>query len=161
LATPVNPKVATLVTDSSQGVGHDAEMRHHLMAWRKYRGLSQEQLGKAMGTGKSNVSKIEKGHRQFKDIYKEKAARALNCEIGQLFAPPPKGQEINTSATSATHNSVRRGDDNGAEGNQAMDSVARSMIRALVEQYGLDVVIKEAAKADDALKAKTRPQMRG
>lgn len=61
----------------------------HLAAWRKYRGLSQEQLAERIGCSVSLVSYIERGKRQYDQEFLEAAAEALNTEPSMLLRIDP------------------------------------------------------------------------
>ena len=56
-----------------------------LRAWRKYRGMSQENLAEAAGTSKSLVSLIENGKAQGKPQLWRGLAEALNVAIEDIL----------------------------------------------------------------------------
>lgn len=92
MATSVNRKVAALVTDSSRGIGDDADMRLYVREWRKHFRWSLERLGAALGISKSAVSKMEKGRRQSAAKYQDQIVEAWGITLEQLRHRPPEGQ---------------------------------------------------------------------
>jgi transcriptional regulator with XRE-family HTH domain len=60
---------------------------------RKSRGLSQAQLGEALGVSFQQIQKYERGANRVSASMLWKVARALHCEIADLFenAPAPNG----------------------------------------------------------------------
>lgn len=57
--------------------------------WRKFRGLSQDQLAARLGTNKSAVSKMELGTSRYNQSSLEAWAEALGCEPHELISRPP------------------------------------------------------------------------
>lgn len=66
-----------------------AVQRQFIREWRKYRGLTQEQLADRMGIARSYVSHVEKGNRRYDQLFLEAAAQALNCEPADLIMRDP------------------------------------------------------------------------
>lgn len=70
-----------------------------LQAWRKKRGLSQEQLAEMVETSKGYISDLEKGDRRYNQDLLERFAAALQCQPRDLLAhpdvaePPPADSE--------------------------------------------------------------------
>jgi transcriptional regulator with XRE-family HTH domain len=62
--------------------------------WREFRGLTQEQLAELLGTGKSAVSKMERGENKYNQYSLEAWADALNCEPSDLISRPPSQTDI-------------------------------------------------------------------
>lgn len=58
-------------------------------AWRKYRGLTQEQLAERVEMSVASVSQIETGTQGFTDTTLLAFADALNCEPGELLSRDP------------------------------------------------------------------------
>ena len=56
-----------------------------LRYWREQRGLSQEQLGQAVGVTNNAISQFERGVIKPRVQVCESLARALNVEFGVLF----------------------------------------------------------------------------
>jgi transcriptional regulator with XRE-family HTH domain len=78
------------------GLCHYARMaaqRQHFKAWRKYRGLTQEQLAERIGIARSYLTKIERGDRRYDQPFLEAAADALRCEPGDLIMRDPTEAE--------------------------------------------------------------------
>lgn len=66
---------------------------HHLKAWRKYRGLTQEQLAERIGIARSYLTKIERGDRRYDQHFLEAAAEALRCSPADLMVRDPTDPE--------------------------------------------------------------------
>lgn len=58
-------------------------------AWRKYRGLTQEQVAERVGMAVSSVSQLETGKQGFTDQTLVDFAHALDCEPGDLLSRDP------------------------------------------------------------------------
>ena len=63
-----------------------------LRDWRKYRGLTQEQLAEGMETTKAVISDIERGYRRWNATHLSRAAEFLNCRPSDLLSTKP-GEE--------------------------------------------------------------------
>lgn len=59
-------------------------------AWRKYRGLTQEQLAERVDMSVSSISQLETGKQGFTDTTLLAIADALNCEPGDLLSRDPR-----------------------------------------------------------------------
>jgi predicted transcriptional regulator len=55
-----------------------------IAAWRKYRGLSQSELGDKMGLTQSSVAQLEAADRKPQKRTLERVANALNIDVEQL-----------------------------------------------------------------------------
>lgn len=66
-----------------------AQQRHRIKQWRKFRGLTQEQLAERVGIDKSYLSKIENGKKRYDQPFLEAAAEALRCEPADLLIRDP------------------------------------------------------------------------
>jgi phage repressor protein C with HTH and peptisase S24 domain len=64
-------------------------MTNFLKAWREHRGLTQEQLGVAIGTGKTQISRLERAERRLTLDWMLKLSAALGVEPGDLTHAPP------------------------------------------------------------------------
>lgn len=64
--------------------------KYFFRAWRKERGLTQEQLAERIGMSVSSVSQIETGKQGFTDGTLMAFADALNVEPGDLLSRDPK-----------------------------------------------------------------------
>jgi transcriptional regulator with XRE-family HTH domain len=62
---------------------------NQIRAWRKFRGLTQEQLAEMIGYDRTVVSKIERGSVQYTQGFLEKAAEILQCTPGELISRDP------------------------------------------------------------------------
>lgn len=60
-----------------------------LGAWRRHRGLTQQQLADRMGVSKAEVSRVETGERGYRQSFIEKAAKALQCTPAQIVGADP------------------------------------------------------------------------
>jgi transcriptional regulator with XRE-family HTH domain len=70
-----------------------AAQRQFFKAWRKYRGLTQEQLAERIGIARSYLTKIERGDRRYDQPFLEAAAEALRCGPGDLITRDPTEPE--------------------------------------------------------------------
>ena len=61
----------------------------YFRAWRKFRGLTQEQVAERVGIGAPAVSQIETGKQGFTDTTLMAFAAALNVEPGDLLSRDP------------------------------------------------------------------------
>jgi transcriptional regulator with XRE-family HTH domain len=66
-----------------------AHPNHRIREWRKYRGLTQEQLAERIGIARSYLTKIERGSRRYDQPFLEAAAEALRCEPADLIRIDP------------------------------------------------------------------------
>ena len=73
--------------------GFMAKQPHYIREWRKHRGLTQEQLAKRIGIGRSYLTKIERGVRRYDQPFLEAAAEALCCEPGDIITRAPTDPE--------------------------------------------------------------------
>jgi transcriptional regulator with XRE-family HTH domain len=62
--------------------------RHYLREWRQHRGLSQDDLAKALKTSKGEISRYERGERTISLLIQFNLMRALQITPGQFFSPP-------------------------------------------------------------------------
>jgi transcriptional regulator with XRE-family HTH domain len=79
----------------------DIPARHYLRDWREKVGLSQEELGKKVGTTGATISRYEKGDRGLPLELQLKLFDALGILPGQFFAPP-ETPDLNTFAVNMT-----------------------------------------------------------
>ncbi len=70
-----------------------AQQPHYIKAWRKYRGLTQEQLAERIGIARSYLTKIERGTRRYDQPFLEAAAEALRCGPGDIITRDPSEPE--------------------------------------------------------------------
>jgi len=71
----------------------EAHPKHRIKEWRKYRGLTQEQLAERIGIARSYLTKIERGSRRYDQPFLEAAAEALRCEPANLINVDPTAPE--------------------------------------------------------------------
>lgn len=64
--------------------------RQHFRAWRKHRGLTQDQLAERIGINRSYLTKIERGDRRWDQHFLEAAAPALDCTVEDLLVRDPE-----------------------------------------------------------------------
>lgn len=69
-------------------IGSKHPVRHFLREWREKKGLTQEQLGQRVNSGKDQISRWEKGGRSLKLETQYALAHALGIEPGDLFRHP-------------------------------------------------------------------------
>jgi transcriptional regulator with XRE-family HTH domain len=63
--------------------------RHFIKEWRRYRGLTQEQLASRLDVDRTAISKIESGKQEYSQGFLEAAAYALRCEPADLIMRDP------------------------------------------------------------------------
>lgn len=66
-----------------------ATQPHYIKEWRKFRGLTQDQLAERIGVTKSYVSKIESFKRRYDQPFLEAAAEVLQCSPADLIIRDP------------------------------------------------------------------------
>lgn len=66
-----------------------APMKHFIKEWRRYRGLTQEQLAARLEIDRTTVSKIESGKQEYSQGFLEAAAYAMRCEPADLIMRNP------------------------------------------------------------------------
>lgn len=59
--------------------------QNHLLAWREFRKLTQDQLAEAVGTNASVISLLENGERGLSDKWLTRLAPALRTSRGYLL----------------------------------------------------------------------------
>jgi DNA-binding Xre family transcriptional regulator len=69
--------------------GMPQQPRHFIREWRKFRGLSQDQLAERIGMDKGYLSKIETGKRRYDQPFLEAAATVLQCAPADLLMRDP------------------------------------------------------------------------
>jgi transcriptional regulator with XRE-family HTH domain len=62
----------------------------HIRAWRKFRGLSQEQLAEQVGLTQATIARLERGDIAYSQPVLEAMAEALNCQPADLIMRDPK-----------------------------------------------------------------------
>lgn len=63
--------------------------RHYIREWRKFRGLTQEQLAGRIGMAASTISQLENDKQDYSQATLEALASALSCEPGDLLMRNP------------------------------------------------------------------------
>lgn len=63
--------------------------RHFIKAWRKHKGLSQQQLADRMGVARSYVGHVETGRSRYDQPFLEAAAEAMGCSPADLIMRDP------------------------------------------------------------------------
>lgn len=71
-------------------IGPKRPTRHFLREWREKKGLTQEQLGQRVNSGKDQISRWEKGGRSLKLDTQYALAYALGIEPEDLLRHPDK-----------------------------------------------------------------------
>lgn len=66
---------------------------HFIRDWRKFRGLTQEQLAAKVGVATATISQLEKGKQGFTDSTLYGIAEALDVTAGAILERPP-GEDI-------------------------------------------------------------------
>ena len=69
------------------------EQRHFIREWRKFRGLTQDQLAERIGLNRAYLSKIESGARRYDQVFLEAAATVLQCAPADLITRNPTDPE--------------------------------------------------------------------
>jgi transcriptional regulator with XRE-family HTH domain len=63
--------------------------KHYIKEWRRYRGLTQEQLASRLDVDRTTVSKIEGAKQEYSQGFLEAAADALRCDPADLIMRDP------------------------------------------------------------------------
>jgi transcriptional regulator with XRE-family HTH domain len=63
--------------------------RHFIKAWRKHRGLTQEQLASRIEAAVSTISQLETGKQGYSQPMLESLAGALDCQPADLLMRDP------------------------------------------------------------------------
>lgn len=63
--------------------------RHYVKEWRKFRGLTQEQLADRLGVATSTISQLENYKQGYSQAILEALASALMCETWDLLKRDP------------------------------------------------------------------------
>lgn len=63
--------------------------RHYIREWRKFRGLTQEQLADRLEVATSSISQLETGKQGYSQAILEALANALMCEPADLLRRDP------------------------------------------------------------------------
>lgn len=122
---------------------------HYLEQWIALSGLNQAELGDKCGYERTHFNKIVAGKNK---LSREKAviiAKALTEHLGRtvqpadLFRIPHISKEAIDAPRPIGNNTLPMGKE------ARMLELARPMIKALVEQLGLEVVIREAVEASN------------
>lgn len=66
--------------------------RTMIREWRKFRGLTQEQLASAVGVSAANLSRIETGKQGYTQAVLEAIATTLRCEPADLLTARDPGE---------------------------------------------------------------------
>jgi transcriptional regulator with XRE-family HTH domain len=67
--------------------------RHFIGPWRRFRGLTQEQLGERIGMSKASISRIENGETPYTQDVLETLAIVLNTTPASLLAEDPRAED--------------------------------------------------------------------
>ena len=63
--------------------------RYYFREWRKYRGMTQEELAELVGVSAPSISQLETGKQGFTDTTLASLADALSCGAGDLLMRNP------------------------------------------------------------------------
>jgi transcriptional regulator with XRE-family HTH domain len=66
----------------------------YLREWRESRGKRLDDIGKAVGLSKGQLSRVERGHQPYSQPILEAYAEALGCRPGDLLTHPPYQPEL-------------------------------------------------------------------
>lgn len=73
------------VLDLSPAGGHFPRMENRLAQVRKKAGLSQQKLGELLNSGRSTVTKLERGEIPMNDRWLERLSHVLNCSPADIL----------------------------------------------------------------------------
>lgn len=62
----------------------------YLREWRKYRGMTQEQLAEAIDSAKPTISRMENRQIPYNQPFLEACATVLECSPAELLSYPPQ-----------------------------------------------------------------------
>jgi transcriptional regulator with XRE-family HTH domain len=86
---PLSDAAVAYLCDISRMAGQP----HYIREWRKFRGLTQDQLAERIGMDKGYLSKIETGKRRYDQPFLEAAAVVLQCAPADLLVRDPSDPE--------------------------------------------------------------------
>lgn len=67
----------------------EGKPRHFIKEWRKYRGMTQEQLASALGYAVSSISQLENGKQGYSQAILEALGVILQCTPAELLSVNP------------------------------------------------------------------------
>lgn len=82
-------------------------MTNRIKELRRLRGLTQDNLGKLVGTGRSQVVKLERGERRLTVEWMRRLARALECHPADLLVNEPAADGFNDIEADISFSSER------------------------------------------------------
>lgn len=88
-------------------VGMGSKAAHHLKAWRKFRGLSQEALAERIGKSKATIGHLETGRTEMTHSWLLELAPVLDTTPGYILDHDPKdldGELLRAAAAVAREN---------------------------------------------------------
>lgn len=68
----------------------DDKVPHYLKEWRKFRGLTQQELADALDTSKSVISDMERGELQLSPKWLRRIAPILQAQPGHILDHDPR-----------------------------------------------------------------------
>lgn len=92
-------KVSGACRDFGRGAIQNALManstpaRWYLKAWRRFRGLTQDELGAVVDLSTPYISQLESGKRQYTEELLTAFAEALDCDVIDLITRDPQDPE--------------------------------------------------------------------
>ncbi len=66
---------------------------HFVKEWRKFRGLTQEQLAERAGMSPNNISQLENNRQRYSADGLDRLAAALNCDPAHLLLVDPSKED--------------------------------------------------------------------
>lgn len=88
-------------------MSYSCGMTNRIKELRRLRGLTQDNLGKLVGTGRSQVVKLERGERRLTVEWMRRIARALECHPADLLVNEPASDGFSDIETDFASSSER------------------------------------------------------
>ncbi len=106
---PQDEVVPTLHIVPILDMRYSARMTNRIKELRRRRGLTQDSLGKLVGTGRSQIVKLERGERRLTVEWMRRLARALECHPADLLSSEPEAGEMGDAGMETSFASERAG----------------------------------------------------
>ncbi len=107
-------------------MSYSSDMTNRIKELRRLRGLTQDNLGKLVGTGRSQVVKLERGERRLTVEWMRRLARALECHPADLLVTDPSTEGFGDVGADYAHASEHQITDRASSPKPRQGSMNRS-----------------------------------
>jgi|SRR5581483_5883469 len=126
--------VARGTTDDSPAPEWGRRIAASVKAWRRIRGMTQEQLAELAGMDRPRITKIEAGHSVPRTKTLRRLATALGVSVGEIVDGPPGTEAKDTTTSNAV-----------VEGSAEFDEIVRNVVRGVLSNSRLVERFRDAA----------------